>query len=245
MGDALKAVQRLAASDVPVLIRGENGTGKELVAWTIHKHSRRAGGPFQVVTRGAVPQHLLESELFGHEKGAFAGAVRRRCGRFELASGGTVFLNEVGHMSRSIQGKIMRTLEKRVIKRVGGETPVFVDVHVIAATNRDLRAAVVAGRFREDLYSRLADDPIYLPPLRERGDDVRLLAEHFLAHYAREYGRPVHKLAPKTLRFIYAHPWPGNVRQLRHAIEGAVLRADSDTILPAHMFPETANSSPE
>jgi two-component system, response regulator FlrC len=225
----------VARSSATVLIRGESGTGKELVARTLHERSARARQPFVAVNCAAIPEALLESELFGHEKGAFTGAVARRIGRFERANGGTMFLDEIGDMSLPLQAKILRVLQEREIERVGGAAPVAVDVRLVAATHRDLEQDVKEGRFREDLYYRLAVVTLSLPALRERGDDLRALAEHYLALYAREYRRPVQAISREALTLLRAHHWPGNVRQLRNVMESAVLQADGPVLLPSHL----------
>jgi DNA-binding NtrC family response regulator len=238
MLEAFKTIGRVSRSAATVLVRGESGTGKEMVARTIHERSARRQGPFVAVNCAAIPENLLESELFGHEKGAFTGAISRRIGRFERATGGTLFLDEIGDMSLPLQAKILRVLQEREVERVGGSAPVSVDVRMVAATHRDLEADVRAGRFREDLYYRLAVVTVQLPALRERGDDLRRLAEHYLDRYAHEYHRPVHGLSAETLAILRAYSWPGNVRQLRNVIESAVLLADGDTLLPCHLPPE-------
>jgi DNA-binding NtrC family response regulator len=235
MLDAFKTVARVARSNATVLIRGESGTGKELIARTIHERSTRAGNSFVAVNCAAIPEALLESELFGHEKGAFTGAIARRIGRFERAHGGTIFLDEIGDMSLPLQAKILRVLQEREIERVGGSAPISVDVRLVAATHRDLEQDVASGRFREDLYYRLAVVTLQLPALRERGDDLRLLAEHYLAHYAREYRRGVQMISREAMAILRAHHWPGNVRQLRNVIESAVLQADGPALLPSHL----------
>ncbi|HEY0673700.1 MAG TPA: sigma-54 dependent transcriptional regulator [Longimicrobiales bacterium] len=235
MLEAFKSVARVARSHATVLIRGESGTGKELIARTLHERSLRARGAFVAVNCAAIPEALLESELFGHEKGAFTGAVARRIGRFERATGGTVFLDEIGDMSLPLQAKILRVLQEREIERVGGSAPIPVDVRLIAATHRDLEQDVKSGRFREDLYYRIAVVTVHLPPLRERGDDLRLLADHYRARYAREYRRPVQGISREALEILRAYHWPGNVRQLRNVIESAVLQADGDVLLPGHL----------
>ena len=235
MLDAFKTIARVARSAATVLIRGESGTGKELVARTIHERSARSKGPFVAVNCAAIPETLLESELFGHEKGAFTGALGRRVGRFERASGGTVFLDEIGDMSLPLQAKILRVLQEREIERVGGTGTVPVDVRLIAATHRDLEQDVRTGRFREDLYYRLAVIVVQLPALRERGEDLRLLTEHYLARHAREYRKPVRTLSREALLVLRSYHWPGNVRQLRNVIESAVLLADGEVLLPAHL----------
>jgi two-component system nitrogen regulation response regulator GlnG len=238
MLEAFKTIARVSKSSATVLVRGESGTGKELIARTIHERSARASGPFVAVNCAAIPENLLESELFGHEKGAFTGAIGRRIGRFERASGGTLFLDEIGDMSLALQAKILRALQEREIERVGGTGPVSVDVRLIAATHRDLDQDVRAGRFREDLYYRLAVVTVALPPLRDRGNDLRALTEHYLSRYAREYGRPVHTVSRDAFAILQSYRWPGNVRQLRNVIESAVLLADSETLLPYHLPPE-------
>jgi DNA-binding NtrC family response regulator len=235
MLEAFKSIARVARSNATVLIRGESGTGKELIARTIHERSSRPKGAFVAVNCAAIPEALLESELFGHEKGAFTGAIARRVGRFERGSGGTVFLDEIGDMSLPLQAKILRVLQEREIERVGGGAPIPVDVRLIAATHRDLEQDVAAGRFREDLYYRLAVITVKLPPLRERGDDLRLLAEHYVARSAREYRRPVRVISREALATLRAYHWPGNVRQLRNVIECAVLQADGEVLLNSHL----------
>ena len=235
MLEAFKAIARVARSTATVLIRGESGTGKELIARTIHERSARPNGAFVAVNCAAIPEALLESELFGHEKGAFTGAIARRIGRFERGSGGTVFLDEIGDMSLPLQAKILRVLQEREIERVGGTAPIPVDVRLIAATHRDLEQDVATGRFREDLYYRLAVITVKLPPLRERGDDLRLLAEHYVARYAREYQRSVRAISRDALATLRAYHWPGNVRQLRNVIECAVLQADGEVLLNSHL----------
>jgi len=233
MLEAYRSVARVARSTATVLLRGESGTGKELIARSIHERSERARAPFVAVNCAAIPEHLLESELFGHEKGAFTGAVGRRIGRFERATGGTLFLDEIGDMSLALQAKILRVLQEREIERVGGTGPIPVDVRVIAATHRDLEAHVRAGRFREDLYYRLAVVVIHLPPLRSRGKDLELLAWHFVAEAAREHGCGVAEIAPETMDVLRSYPWPGNVRQLRNIIESACLMTEGRVLLPA------------
>jgi DNA-binding NtrC family response regulator len=230
-----KAVARAAHSDATVLVLGESGTGKELVARVLHAQSPRARKPFVAINCAAIPENLLESELFGHEKGAFTGAIGRRIGRFERASGGTLFLDEIGDMSIALQSKILRALQEREIERVGGAATVPIDVRVIAATNKDLAAAVAAGEFREDLFYRLAVVLLRLPALRSRGADLERLVEHFAAAYARQYRRPVRGMAEETLEVLRAHPWPGNIRQLRNAVERAVVMCEGEVLLPQHL----------
>jgi DNA-binding NtrC family response regulator len=238
MMTVFKSIARAAGSDATVLVLGESGTGKEMVARVLHARSRRARGPFVAINCAAVPENLLESELFGHEKGAFTGAIGRRIGRFERATAGTLFLDEIGDMSMALQSKILRALQEREVERVGGAAPIPIDVRIVAATNRDLQNAVQDGKFREDLYYRLAVVTLTLPPLRDRGTDLDLLAMHFLATYAREHGRPVRAVAEEVITALKRHPWPGNVRQLRNAVERAVVMSEGEVLLPQHLPPE-------
>jgi DNA-binding NtrC family response regulator len=231
--EVFKAVGRVAGSPATVLVTGESGTGKELVARAIHRASGRAGGPFVAVNCAAIPEDLLESELFGHERGAFTGAVARRVGRFERANRGTLFLDEIGDMSLVLQAKILRALQEREIERLGGEERIRVDVRVVAATHRELEARIRDGEFREDLYYRLAVVRLHLAPLRERPEDVRELALHYAARFAAEYGRAVRWLSEAALERRVAHRWPGNVRELRNVMERAVLTAPGDTLRAA------------
>jgi DNA-binding NtrC family response regulator len=239
--DAFRTVARVARSTATVLIRGESGTGKELFARLIHEQSARSRAAFIAVNCAAIPEHLLESELFGHEKGAFTGALARRIGRMERASGGTLFLDEVADMSLALQAKVLRALQEREIERVGSEHSIRVDVRFVAATNRDLEADVASGRFREDLYYRLNVVPLELPPLRVRGDDVRLLSEYYLDQSAREHGLGTLQLAAETLSLLKSYEWPGNVRQLRNVMERAALLAEGRIIRPSHL-PEEVRS---
>jgi two-component system, NtrC family, response regulator AtoC len=238
---AFDIATRVADSTAPVLIQGESGTGKELLARFLHERSRRREKPFVLVSCAAMPEHLLESELFGHEKGAFAGAVARRPGRFERASGGTLFLDEVGDLSLPLQAKILRALQEGKVERLGGRKPIAVDVRLVTATTRTLEDAIAAGRFREDLYYMLALVLLPLPPLRERGDDIRLLAEYCIAKGAREHGWQVKVIASETLGFLRNYPWPGNVRQLCNVMERSLVVADGPVLLPAHLPPEIRN----
>ncbi len=223
-------VAMAAPSNGRVLVSGENGTGKELVARQIHALSHRRAGPFVEVNCAAIPEELIESELFGHMKGAFTGAVADRRGKFETATGGTLFLDEVGDMSLKTQAKVLRALQEQVVEPVGGQASVRVDVRVIAATNKDLAEEIRHGRFREDLYFRLNVIPIFVPPLREREDDVVRLADHFVAEFAREYGRRQKNFAPAALDLLRAYRWPGNVRELRNVIERLMIMVPGDVI---------------
>jgi two-component system nitrogen regulation response regulator NtrX len=213
-----------------VLIYGENGTGKELVARNIHMLSRKRGGPFVEVNCAAIPEELIESELFGHMKGAFTGAMADRRGKFEAADGGTLFLDEIGDMSLKTQAKVLRALQEEVVEPVGGTSTVKVDVRVIAATNKELPSEIRGGRFREDLYFRLNVIPIFVPPLRDRDADIPLLAEHFMADFAREYGRRPKRLDPGAATGLRSYKWPGNVRELRNVIERLIIMVPGDTI---------------
>jgi two-component system, NtrC family, nitrogen regulation response regulator NtrX len=218
-----------------VLIYGENGTGKELVARSVHALSRRRSGPFVEVNCAAIPEELIESELFGHVKGAFTGAWSDRRGRFEAADGGTIFLDEIADMSLKTQAKVLRVLQEQVVDPVGGTASVKVDVRVLAATNKDLPAEIRAGRFREDLYFRLNVIPMYVPPLRERDQDVPLLSDHFMTELAREYGRRPKTLDPGAIAVLRRYAWPGNVRELRNVIERLLIMVAGDVISSAHV----------
>ena len=224
----LSRVSKVAGSDSTVLITGETGTGKELVARAIHRRSRRSSGAFVAVNCAAISRELVASELFGHEKGAFTGATQRRMGRFELADGGTIFLDEVGELFPETQVALLRVLQERVFERVGGTQPIRVDVRVIAATNRDLNAAVDSGSFREDLFYRLNVFPLVVPPLRERGEDIPVLVEYFINLYARNAGKTFRRINKRTLDRLLSYPWPGNVRELQNVIERSVIVCDSD-----------------
>jgi len=228
-------IAQVAPSTATVLIRGESGTGKELVARAIHQHGPRAHSPFVAVNCAAIPENLLESELFGHEKGAFTGAVARKTGRFERAHGGTLFLDEIGDMSVALQSKILRAVQEREIERVGSTDPITVDVRLIAATNQDLQALIAQGRFREDLYYRLAVVTIALPALAERGDDLLALTAHFLREFGEQYGKTFTGIADRALELLRLHDWVGNVRELRNVIERAVLVADGPVLRSEHL----------
>jgi formate hydrogenlyase transcriptional activator len=225
-----RAVARVGPTDVTVLLVGETGTGKELVARSLHAASPQRTRAFVPVNCAALVPSLLVSELFGHEAGAFTGAVRRRAGRFEQADGGTIFLDEVGELAAEAQAVLLRVLQERVVERVGGGEPVPVTVRVVAATNRDLAADVRLGRFRADLFYRLNVFPIAVPPLRERREDIPDLAAHFLHHFAEKHGRHLAEIRPAVLRMLVAHDWPGNIRELQNLIERAVIVSDGDEL---------------
>jgi two-component system nitrogen regulation response regulator NtrX len=228
-------IEMAAPTNGRVLIYGENGTGKELVARTIHAQSRRRTSAFVEVNCAAIPEELIESELFGHVRGAFTGAVADRRGKFEAADGGTIFLDEIGDMSLKTQAKVLRVLQEQTLEAVGGATRIKVDVRVLCATNKELRAEIRAGRFREDLYFRLNVIPMSVPALRDRVDDIGLLADHFMAEFAREYGRRPKTLQAPALSLLQRYPWPGNVRELRNVIERLMIMVPGDTITPAHL----------
>ena len=227
---ALGQVARVAPTDSTVLVTGESGTGKELIARAIHKRSRRADKPFIRINCAAIPQSLIASELFGHEKGAFTGATERRLGRFELANGGTIFLDEIGDIPPDTQVALLRVLQEREFERVGGGRTVSADVRVVAATNRDLKAAVETGTFRLDLFYRLNVFPVRVPSLRERKDDIPLLAKYFIERYARSIGKKIKNIDRKTLELLQAYDWPGNIRELQNVIERAVILCDGATL---------------
>lgn len=235
MRRAFSALRRFATTDAPVLITGESGTGKEIAAQTIHERSSRADKPFVPINCGAIPETLLESELFGHERGAFTGAHTQKKGKFEVANGGTLFLDEVGELPLTLQVKILRFLEDLRFERVGGTRVLRVDVRVIAATNKDLTLAVANGEFREDLFYRLAVLSINLPPLRERDEDVLIMARSFLNHYSEESGREIQGFTPGAMNAIRTHSWPGNVRELINRIRRAVVMADKAWIEPGDL----------
>jgi two-component system nitrogen regulation response regulator NtrX len=223
-------IDMAAQSNSRVLIMGESGSGKELVARFLHENSKRVGKPFIEVNCAAIPQELIESELFGHEKGSFTGAFERKKGKFELADEGTLFLDEVGDMSLSAQSKVLRVIETQEFQRVGGSRNIKVDVRIIVATNKDLREEVKKGNFREDLLYRLDVIPIIVPPLRERKDDIPSLVEYFLEYFASEYGQKLKKITPEAIKMLETHDWPGNIRELRNVIERLVIMTPPDTI---------------
>jgi nitrogen regulation protein NR(I) len=250
MQEVYKAIGRVASQDVTVLILGESGTGKELVARAIYQHSLRADGPFLAINCAAIPESLLESELFGHEKGSFTGADRRRIGKFEQCSGGTLFLDEIGDMAPATQSKVLRLLQEQRFERVGGTETIQTDVRILTATNHDLKRAVEAGQFRTDLYYRLNVFSIALPPLRERQEDLPLLLDHFLALFSRDLGKDVRSFAPNATEMLKRYHWPGNIRELQSVLKQAILRATGPLLLP-DFLPESvtgtsrANDAPQ
>jgi DNA-binding NtrC family response regulator len=232
MREVYKAIGHVAGQDVTVLITGESGTGKELVARAIYQHGCRAQAPFLALNCAAIPETLLESELFGHEKGAFTGADRRRIGKFEQCNSGTIFLDEVGDMPLALQAKVLRLLQEQAFERVGGNETVRTDVRLIAATHRDLKSCAEQGRFRADLYYRLSAFTIELPPLRERGDDLPMLVRHYLRRFGREMGREVAEVAPEAIDRLRDYSWPGNIRELQNVLRQALLRSRGRVLLP-------------
>ena len=242
MQDVFKAIGRVAPQNVTVLILGESGTGKELVARAIYHHSPRNAKPFLAVNCAAIPETLLESELFGHEKGSFTGAHQRRIGKFEQCSGGTIFLDEVGDMSGLVQSKVLRVLQEQAFERVGGTETVQTDVRVITATNRDLPQLVARAQFREDLYYRLNGFTIKVPPLRDRGDDIALLLEHSLRRFSAELGKDVHAMSPDAMELLLRYPWPGNVRELEAVVRQSLLQSTGPVVLQ-EFLPESIRYS--
>ncbi len=249
---ALEAIEQVAATDATVLISGETGSGKELVARAIHQRSHRAHGPLVKFNCAAIPETLLASELFGHERGAFTGAVERRKGRFEQAHGGTLFLDEIGELPLELQVMLLRVLQEREFERLGGSEPVRVDVRIVAASNRDLMEDVRAGRFRSDLYYRLNVFPLRLPPLRERHEDIPLLAAHFAAKHGERFSRPITRIDRRSMKLLESHHWPGNVRELENVIEraiilsrGGVLRIDRDALPHGNLLGNMAGNMDE
>jgi two-component system nitrogen regulation response regulator GlnG len=232
MQEVYKAIGRVASQDLTILILGESGTGKELVARALYQHSHRSASPFLAINCAAIPETLLESELFGHEKGAFTGADRKRIGKFEQCSGGTLFLDEIGDMSLLTQTKIRRVLQEQRFERVGGNETIQTDVRLIAATNHDLGKLVAGGQFRPDLYYRLSVFTIRLPPLRERPEDMPLLVDHFVRRFSGELGKEVRQVAPETLDVLRRQPWPGNLRELQSVLKQALLRATGPVLVP-------------
>ena len=239
MREVYKAIGRIAAQNVPVVITGESGTGKELVARAIYQHGPRAKAPFLALNCAAIPENLLESELFGHEKGSFTGADRRRIGKFEQCHGGTLFLDEIGDMPLALQAKFLRLLQEQSFERVGGNETIRTDVRLIAATHRDLKTWSAEEKFRPDLYHRLSVFTIHLPALRERGDDVPMLVQHYLRRCNRELGRDIREVAPEALEQLCNYSWPGNIRELQSVLKQALLRASGTVLLPAFL-PELA-----
>ncbi len=234
--DLREQMEMAARSNSRVLIFGESGTGKEVAARLLHEKSPRAGKPFIEVNCAAIPQELIESELFGHEKGSFTGAFEKKNGKFELADGGTLFLDEIGDMSLQTQAKVLRVIETQEFQRVGGNKNINVDVRIIAATNKDLREEVKKGSFREDLFFRLNVIPLFVPPLRERKDDIPILVEYFLDSLAAEYGKPPRKILPEALKYLQSYDWPGNVRELKNVIERLVIMTPSNIIDAKNLF---------
>jgi len=233
--EAGRQIQRAAATDSTVLLLGESGTGKELFARAIHELSPRKDRPFVAVSCAAIPETLIENELFGHEKGAYTGAGARRMGRMEMADRGTLFLDEVGELAPAVQAKLLRVLQERAFERIGGNKTIEVDIRVVAATNRDLREEVAARRFRQDLYFRLSVVPVVVPPLRDRASDIPVLAEHFLKRCCREAGRRAMTISPRAMEVLSAHDWPGNIRELQNCLERGAILADGDALLPEHL----------
>ncbi len=243
MQQVFKLIGQVAASDATALITGESGTGKELVARAIYHHSKRSAQPFLAINCAAIPEQLLESELFGHERGAFTGATMQRIGKFEQCNNGTIFLDEIGDMTPATQTKILRVLQSGTFERVGGNQPIQVDVRVIAATNKPLEAAVAAKQFREDLFYRLNVVRIHIPPLRDRRDDIPLLVNYFLKKISREQQQPPKSIAASVIKTLEKYHWPGNVRELENAIRRAIVMAKSDAILLGDLPPEISGQS--
>ncbi|MEZ6044138.1 MAG: sigma-54 dependent transcriptional regulator [Planctomycetaceae bacterium] len=245
MKEVYKAIGQVAIQDLSVLLLGESGTGKEVVAQAIYHHSKRSDKPFHTINCAAIPESLLESEMFGHEKGAFTSADRRRIGKFEQADGGTLFLDEVGDMSPMTQAKLLRVLQDGTFERVGGTGIIKADVRVIAATNHNLQELVEKGLFRKDLFYRLSVVTIKLPPLRDRGDDLKLLAEYFLNKYSPEFARKVNSLSPEALQCLHEYSWPGNVRELESVIKQSLLKARGTVLLPEFLPGMLSGSTPD
>jgi len=237
MMEMLRKIEKVAPSDSTVLITGESGTGKELVARALHRNSERSSGPFVVVNCSAIPSELIESEIFGHEKGAFTHAIARKIGKMELADGGTLFLDEVGDMAYELQAKLLRAIQEKEYERIGG-TPIKVDIRFIAATNRNLQEAIKDNKFREDLFYRLNVINIHIPPLREHKDDIPLLMEHFVQKLSADLKKPGIQIADKTMELLVNYHWPGNIRELQNWVERTILLTDSNVIRPEHLPPE-------
>ncbi len=239
MQDVFKLVSKVLNNDITVLIYGESGTGKELIARAIHYNGKRKEGPFTVVNCASIPRELLESELFGHERGSFTGAHQRKLGKFEIANGGTLFLDEVGELEMLLQAKLLRVIQEKEFERVGGTELIKTDVRIISATNRDLKQAVEEKDFREDLYYRLNSFPIYIPPLRQRRGDILVLAQHFLDTFNKKLGKSIKGFTKKTLKFMYEYNWPGNIREMENTIERCMIISEGDVIdvedLPVHL----------
>jgi len=235
MQEVYKAIGRVADQSFPVLITGESGTGKELVARAVYQHGPRAKAPFLALNCAAIPENLLESELFGHEKGSFTGADRRRIGKFEQCNGGTLFLDEVGDMPPGLQAKVLRLLQEQAFERVGGNETVRTDVRLMAATHRNLKAWSEEGKFRPDLYYRLGVFTIHLPPLRQRGDDLPMLVQHFLRRFSRELGRETREVTAEAMERLRAYTWPGNIRELQSVLKQALLRSTGPALVPTFL----------
>lgn len=235
MREVYKAIGHVAGHDVIVLITGESGTGKELVARAVYQHGSRAAAPFLAINCAAIPENLLESELFGHEKGAFTGADRRRIGKFEQCNGGTILLDEIGDMPLSLQAKMLRLLQEQSFQRVGGNETVRTDVRIIASTHRDLQARAVEGEFRRDLYYRLSVFTIHLPALRERADDIPALVQHYMHRFNNDFGREIHEVAPEAMARLRSYSWPGNIRELQSVLKQTLLQASGSVLLPSFL----------
>jgi two-component system nitrogen regulation response regulator GlnG len=244
MGEVYKAIGRVAGQDVTVLISGETGTGKELIARAIYQHSSRAKAPFMTLNCAAIPETLLESELFGHEKGSFTGADRRRIGKFEQCNHGTILLDEIGDMPLTLQAKILRLLQEQSFERVGGNETVRTDVRLIAASHRDLKALAAEGKFRPDLYYRLSVFTIHLPAVRDRGEDLPMLVQHYLRRFNRELGREVREISPEAMERLRSYSWPGNIRELQSVLKQALLQAHGSVLIPSFL-PEFSASPAE
>jgi Nif-specific regulatory protein len=242
MQEVFDLIAQVSGSDATVLIRGESGTGKELVAHAIHYNSKRSEYPFIKVNCAALPETVIESELFGHEKGAFTSAVQAREGRFELANNGTIFLDEIGDLSPTIQVKLLRVLQEREFERVGGNETLHINVRIIAATNRDLERLLEEGKFREDLYYRLNVFPIHIPPLRHRKSDIMLLADHFVEKYSKKNSKKIKRISTPAINLLMSYHWPGNVRELENCIERAVLLS-TDGVIHGHQLPPSLQSA--